>query len=242
MRILTLLAVLVTILSLGANALAQAQTSRSPGFIVVTPSGLTTVSAEFVLTDNIYIGSVFKAVATGPMEETVILRQFQVPQSYYGVQSWGFPLAGNFDGLPVKFLPVGSKIRVIIEEPAPILPILAGNTQVGVGDEKIEKTVTTALFIWGGRVSQGADQITLYGTFNPEVPTEVFVGLWHEAVKPEAVMVLPDRIVLDLTKDKQVASWMPGFYPLTVRQGNVCDSILIRFLPPDRHESNVLSR
>jgi len=75
-------------------------------------------------------------------------------------------------------------------------------------------------------IQQSADrlQLNIAGDFQPGSPAFVYFDLWPVPVRPDALTVLPDQIVIDLTKDPDARRWASDLYPLTVYQpGRVRD-------------------
>jgi len=221
-----------------SNTLGNSQ-NKWPGVIVMSPVNDLTqnhlqLAATFLVTGDIAPGSRLVAVAKLPSGQQIVLRDFS-PQSATSRCSpcssdgrrgplpccspTSYPLTG-FD-LPFPSLPDGAVVTVTLA-PSPLFA-----------------SRFSPVMIWTARVLRGAEQspdrltITLPGSFDPNVPAEVYFGLSPIPVRSDAVTVRQDRITLDLRRDRATARWISDLYPLTVHQpGEACDTVLLRFLSP----------
>jgi hypothetical protein len=96
----------------------------------------------------------------------------------------------------------------------------------------ISVTVRTTSVITGVQQSLDGNTIVVGGKFNPAVPAFIYWTREAVPVRPEAVTVSGDRIVIDLTKDPDTASWTADTYsvvvyqPATERVGAIDDTFL----------------
>lgn len=212
--------------------------NTDPGIIVMSPvpdggPDHFRLAGAFMVTGNLPPGSRLLATATLPSGEVVVLRDF-VPEAcsihYTFPDDWqpasarslaedsctptSYPLTGF--GLPTASLPFGSAVDV------KVLPIRRS------GDLKAFQVRSTDT-VSGIRQSADRALITITGNFAGNTVAYVYFGLWPVPVKPEAVTVRPERIVIDLQKDPKARRCVSGFYPITVYQpGAVCDTVLLR--------------
>lgn len=124
-----------------------------------------------------------------------------------------YPLTGGVGALPS--LPAETIVAVTITPP---------------GQDPF--SLTTGSFLRGIEQSTDLMTITIIGNFDPTAATTVYLGLWPLAVHPQATLVLPDRIVLSLVEDRTTFARIPGWYPVTVLQNNICDTVMLRFQSP----------
>jgi hypothetical protein len=124
-----------------------------------------------------------------------------------------YPLTGGVGGVPS--LPAETVVAVTIAPP---------------GQEPFP--LATGSFLRG--VEQSADLMTLTitGSFNPAAATSLYFGLWPLAIHPQAALILPDRITISLIQDHTAFARISGWYPITVLQNNVCDTVMLHFQSP----------
>ena len=187
------------------------------------------LAATFVVTGDILAGSRLVAIAILPYSgQRVVLRDFSPqPFSVHGGPCLGavrpdlsecstatsYPLTGF--GLPTPSLPVGSVVEVSLR---------SGPADGQVADFHI-KTVESMR----GVAQAGDGTIMVFGSFNPTLPAEVYLGLYLRPFRQSAVSVAADRIVVDPKNDAAMPRWTPDLYPVTVCQPGIgCDSLLLR--------------
>jgi hypothetical protein len=94
-------------------------------------------------------------------------------------------------------------------------------------------TVRTTSVITGAEESPDRSSITISGAFNPATPAYIYFTREPVPVRPEAVTVLADRIVIDLTKDSDTAHWAADTYsvvvyqPASAKAGAIDDTVLL---------------
>jgi len=230
--------------SISRLALAQGASDTphnyAPGIIVMSPVSDNTqnhlrLAASFMVTGNLPASTV-SATAIMPNGERVVLRQFPAEGCFvrYSYTQSGpyakaltqdscsptsYPLTG-FD-LPIASLPVGTVVEVSIT------PARLGNGPVR------QFRIRTGTSIRGIEQSTDRLHLNIAGVFNPNLSTYIYFGLWPVPVRPEAVTVLSDQIVIDLSKHQDARRWTTDLYAITVyQQGTVCDTVLMRFRAP----------
>jgi hypothetical protein len=188
------------------------------------------LAATFVVTGDIAAGSRLLATAELPSGERVVLRDFSPqPFSLHGGPCPGamrpdlsecstatsYPLTGF--GLPTVSLPIGARIDVY----------LRSNPARGTA---IASHTSTGQFMNGiGQAPDGT--IRIYGDFKPNLPAQVYIGLWMHPFHQQAVHLAADVILVDPKKDSAMPKWMPDLYPVTVCQPQLgCDTLLLRLI------------
>ena len=189
---------------------ASRDTAFPYGILMTMPAGMAGKTAAYIMTGT-FPSMAQLSVTSG--SQVLYSGLLNAPNLYYpvGPKTW----ATDLTGAGANPLPVGEEMKATMALP-----------------DGTVKTLTTQSFLRG--VVEGPDgkTITLMGQFNVEAHPEVFLA-WPFPVFPDEVKsVSPTAIVLDFNRSFMFLPSGPATYPITVRQGAVCDTIWLRYTPP----------